>query len=182
MNIKHLNSRIEIIEDFYLTGNDEDALRHFGLKGSIQYDRNGAPYNRNLLLSITDENDIRLILSKRKTADIYGVGIDLAARNRIKKHDFHKSSVFYPKELEQIDLEYANYLRILSVKEACFKAVSPLYRKERVSAGIFDFEISDKIKTHNRTFKVLEKNKAELFCQVIDEDGYVFVAAVCKRV
>lgn len=182
MDIERLKSKIKIIKDFYLANNDEIVLCHYNLKGGILYDKNGAPYHRNLLLSITNENDIRLILSKRKAASIYGIGIDLVAKSRIKKHNFNKSSVFYSKELEQINLDYANYLKILSIKEACFKAVSPLYRKEKISASIFDFEISDKIDTHNKTLKVVEKNKAELFYQTIDDDEYVFVIALCKRV
>ena len=180
MDIKYLIEKIELLDNYYLSEKNIDLKKVFNVKGKILYDKNGAPYHRSLLISKTNDGKSLTIIKKKENL-LLGIGIDLIKKDRIKKHDFSKSKIFFSSELKQIDDKYNNYLKILSIKEASFKALAPLYRKENTSSNIFDFEINKKIIPHKKSKKILDKYSARIKYQVLEDNDYIFVVSVCLK-
>lgn len=181
MELSPIINEIKILDEFYLTDNN-DIFDYFSLNSSLHYDFNGAPYNKDLFISITTENNARLICSKRKTNNIYGIGIDLISKKRMKKMHTFNNHLFYDKEIIEINNDNNNYLRFISIKEASFKALSNLYRKERQKTNIFDFEINENnVICHKKTKKIVEKYHAKIIYQLIENEEYYFAICVCQK-
>lgn len=173
-----LVNKINIIKDIRFSNSNADILKTFNVNGTILYDKNGAPYHRSLYISITDDDNYRLVVGIRKTEKIYGIGIDLIAKKRIKHLYLKNLNLFYPKEQKQILKNNENYLRIFAAKEAAFKAMSCLYRKERRYANMFDFEINKTITVHGKSKQILNKYDGRIRYRLLEDKDYIFTIAL----